>query len=120
MSETKYSPQELIDCICQCMSESLPAAWKTAHMQADVDEDAIDATFKFVDANSAEEQAFQPENFIAALNAARELQALMSKEGNGWDNIIVKIEQGGSYEVFTRRTPNVRPPSHRSKTPGSP
>lgn len=97
-----YSTEELLNCICECMAESLPDDWQRAFMQATVEGNDIDASFRFFESGSDEEQRFIPSNSIAPMNAAMELQALMRREGDDWNSIRVTIYRDGRFEYETR------------------
>ena len=98
-----YSKDELLQCICECMADSLPSNWQSAQMQATISGNELDASFRYTDSDNTEmEKSFQPDNPIAPMNAAKQLQALMLKDGNIWNTVTVKITNDGNFEVFTQ------------------
>lgn len=97
-----YSKDELLQCICECMTDSLPSTWQSAYMQATINGNELDANFRYIDSNNDIEKSFQPDNSIAPMNAAKELQTLMKKEGSTWNTVTVKITSDGNFEFFTQ------------------
>ena len=97
-----YTKDELYNCICGVMAESLPDSWQTAYMKTKVVGNEIDAIFRYVDSSSDEEQRFVPDQAIAAMNASSELRTIMADEGSDWTTITVQIFNDGRYEVFTQ------------------
>ena len=65
-----YSKDELYECICEVMANSLPDAWQTAYMETKIVGNEVDSIFRFVDSGGAGDQRFVPEHAIAAMNAA--------------------------------------------------
>ncbi|ODC03115.1 hypothetical protein BFW38_05705 [Terasakiispira papahanaumokuakeensis] len=97
-----YSKDELMQCICESMADSLPSNWQSAYMQASISGNELDANFRYTDSETETEKPFQPDNCIAPMNAAKELQALMKAEGNTWNTVTVRITSDGKFEVFTQ------------------
>lgn len=97
----EYSKDELLQCICESMAESLPDNWTIAYMRATVRDKDIDAAFRYHDPYSDEASRFMPANSIAAMNAAAELQSVMKKEGAEWESVTVTIYPDGRFEYRT-------------------
>ena len=83
------------------MAESLPDNWDSAFMQATIEGGNIDAVFRYHEPGSYEALRFMPENSIAPMNAAAELQALMRREGSEWETVTVTIYPDGRFEYRT-------------------
>ncbi len=96
-----YTLEDLLLRICECMAESLPESWLSAYMQATIEGQDIESSFRYVEAGSDEERPFSPIDEIAPMNAARELQSLMRQEGSDWDTIRVTIFSNGRFEYYT-------------------
>ena len=97
----EYSKDELLQCICECLAESLPDNWDSAFMQATIEGSDIDAVFRYHEPGSYEALRFMPENSIAPMNAAAELQSLMRAQGSAWNSITVTIFPDGRFEYRT-------------------
>ncbi len=83
------------------MAESLPDNWHSAYMEATIEGNDIDSRFRFFRSGSDEEQRFVPDNSIAPMNAAMELQSLMQRQGSDWRRIRVTIFGDGRFEYDT-------------------
>ena len=97
----EYSKDELLQCICECMAESLPDNWDSAYMQVTIEGGDIDAVFRYHEPGSYEALRFMPENSIAPMNAAAALQSLMRQEGSEWETITVTIYPDGRFDFRT-------------------
>jgi len=97
-----YSKDELYECICGVMAESLPDTWRTAYMRTRIVGNDIDSIFRFVGSSRDEEERFVPEHAIAAMNASMELKKIMAAEGSDWTTLTVSIFVDGRYEVSTQ------------------
>ncbi|MDE1465494.1 hypothetical protein [Spartinivicinus poritis] len=93
-----YTKEELFQCICECMFESLPSNWKSASMKVEITGNEIQSNFYFTNSNSSK-NSFKPINFIAPMNAAKELKEIMSAEGQDWGTMTITISPEGQYEV---------------------
>ena len=97
-----YSTEELLQCIFDCMTESLPDSWTSTSLQASVSGADVKSAFRYVEEGSDKELEFTLQNFVAPLNAVIELQKMATNEGQAWNSITIEINRDGQLRYAVR------------------
>ncbi|MCW8328744.1 hypothetical protein MD588_07970 [Photobacterium sp. SDRW27] len=94
-----YSDNELLECILDCIDESLPNSWEYSILKLKVDNDNLNAQFAFKDMNSDSINEFAPNNSMAPITSAYELYRNLLNDGDKGNTIMIKIFQEGRYDI---------------------
>lgn len=95
----EYSKDELMQCIFDCIEESLSDGWGKAKLSASVLGNEISSEFRYVINNQLEEIDFIPDNLTAPLNACREYLKIICSEGSLVNHIEIEMTASGSMNV---------------------
>ncbi len=96
----KYTKNELISCIYECMDSSLTASWEYLELKLNIDGNNLNSEFSFKEKNSDELKKYTPQNYVAPINSAFSLHSMKLEEGEIGDTITVKIYCDGKYKIF--------------------
>jgi hypothetical protein len=96
----KFSKDELMQCIFDCVEESLPDSWEVVKISANVSATEVNSEFRYAKKGDVKEIEFTPKNFIASLNACREYLEIICSEGKLMNHMDVEITAAGSMNVI--------------------